>query len=197
MGMPRLEQLQRGWLRMPAIESAVAPIVRLLCGCRPSAIVGRVWPVVVASVDRMARRRTWPHIGEEVFEVVSPSVADHDSASTVLSIVRRARVQAAVLQPFPRVVLDRAALSVSAVRCARLLRVEAPARRRLLTEMVLANGCQSAAITSTCPRPVPGRCPRGLADHRQPSKPLPGHVFQRSHAEHFTAEYVINGECVA
>ena len=62
-----------------------APIVCLRDDGSPIAIIWRIRAVVIGAVNRMPRRWPSPHVGKEVFEAISPTVAHYNAASTVTS----------------------------------------------------------------------------------------------------------------
>jgi hypothetical protein len=66
-------------------EHHVAALVGpLLSHRRPSAILWRVWAVVVNSVDGVLGRRARPHVLKERLKAVSPAVADDNAAPAVV-----------------------------------------------------------------------------------------------------------------
>jgi hypothetical protein len=74
--------------------SVPLPPVFVLVGVSfPSAIIRRVWPVVVNAAERNVRRLL-SHVGEKVFETVKPSIANLDAASTVVFVALCVRVVA-------------------------------------------------------------------------------------------------------
>ena len=101
-------------MRLGHLLAARSPVVDLLCFGGPSAIAWLVRPVIVDSVDGMARGRSLAHIGEERLETVPPSVAYGDAASAVVLPANVPRIRAALHDSTPRVVLG-SSLSSSAV----------------------------------------------------------------------------------
>lgn len=70
------------------------------CG-RPSAVPRRVRTIVVDSVNRMLRRRFWPHVVEEGFKRVAPFIAHGNAASPIQTEVRAGLVKATALDGAP------------------------------------------------------------------------------------------------
>lgn len=161
------------WFRMPLVVAAVSTIIGLFRRRGPAAIVGRVWAVVVFTIDRMAGRRPQAHIRGEVLEALEPAGADADSATSILWIVLIAGVVASTLNSLPRIVLRRVAHAVRARRRDHAFYPEAAARQDFLSEMVLPNLRHSPAVTSADPHSMFRRWPRGLAYHHQPAESLP------------------------
>lgn len=81
-----------------------APIVGLL-NCRgPSAIPGRVWPVIVDTVDAVTRRWTRPHVGVEPLEGF-PLGTDGNPATAVVLITTVTWVSASRPHGHPDLIL--------------------------------------------------------------------------------------------
>lgn len=87
----------------PDLNQAIIPSVALLFtpGC-PAAIFRLVVAVVVNSVDRVLAGRPRPHVRVEALEGVQPSLANSDSAPSVLRESRPCRPQASGLHVDPR-----------------------------------------------------------------------------------------------
>lgn len=82
-------------------QSIVARVAPLNYRCRPSAIFGTVWAIVVDTIQRHTERaRT--HIGQEGREGIAPAVTDCDAACAVESEPLIPWVGAAMLHAFPR-----------------------------------------------------------------------------------------------
>lgn len=64
----------------------LALVVVLLGGCRPSAILDAVIPLVVDAVDAVVLRGSPAHVGQEVLEDVPP-LADRDTTRPVVGVV--------------------------------------------------------------------------------------------------------------
>jgi len=78
----------------------------LLTGC-PFTVIKFVVAVVVNSVDRCFRERLCPHVFQEVYERVSPPMADRNASSTVSVIVLDIRVVTTGFHRMPGHVLRR------------------------------------------------------------------------------------------
>src|SRR5579863_5990479 len=89
-------------------------ILGLLLRRGPSAVFGRVGPVIVDAIDRHRVRRTTPHVGEEVGVAVrpGPALADANSAPTVPRPLWVFRIAAALVDTAPCPMLDRRAVPV-------------------------------------------------------------------------------------
>jgi hypothetical protein len=66
----------------------VALIIALLARCSPAAVLWCVWPVDIDSIERVLRRRSAAHVGQKRSVVVAPSIANGDSSSTIVGVVR-------------------------------------------------------------------------------------------------------------
>lgn len=77
---------------LPLCGTAVACLRSTI---RPTAIVGAVWSVVVDPVDRICWGRFLTHVREEVFERLSPALADCDSTPAVVRPILSISVVAA------------------------------------------------------------------------------------------------------
>ncbi len=97
--------------------SAAAFIVRLLNGRGPSAVLGGVVPIVVASVNRHARRAR-AHVVGEGLKGVGPLRADRDAAPAIVLPARMLRVGTARLHVAPYHVVARPAGTVLQAACA-------------------------------------------------------------------------------
>lgn len=84
-----------------------AGIQTLLLTGRPFAVIKFVVAVVVNSVDRCFRERLCPHVFQEVYERVSPPLADRNASSTVSVVVLDIRVVTAGFHRMPGHVLRR------------------------------------------------------------------------------------------
>jgi hypothetical protein len=81
-------------------ESVRASVVALLSARGPLAIVRRVISVVINTV-KLASRRAFTHIREEVFKAVQPSVAHLDPATTVSVVMLVLLITASFLGSSP------------------------------------------------------------------------------------------------
>ncbi len=85
-----------------AQHNAVAPISHLFGARGPCAVLWRVAAVVVDALQHVSGRGFWSHVSTESLETTQPSVADSDSATTVVVERFRIRVQTAVFHLLPR-----------------------------------------------------------------------------------------------
>ena len=92
-----------------------ATIALLHSLCRPSAVINRVWSVVVDAVQRVTDRWPWSHIQQKSGEVITPLSAHVDATASVAWEVLASGVVAASLSARPCPVFDGAALAVRQV----------------------------------------------------------------------------------
>jgi len=86
------------------VIAPLATVVRLLPGCRPSAVLGRVPALVVDTVDTVARRRARSHVSIKGCEV-APLRAHRDPATAVIRVALVAGVAAPLPHRVPDVIL--------------------------------------------------------------------------------------------
>lgn len=117
----------------------------------PSAVLGRVRPVVVDSFEGKPWRAQ-PHIRQEGREVVYPTVAYSDTSAAVVVPSRVGRVSTASLHVHPAVEFARLGGSVREIHAAGVLGFGAPARDGLSgPEPHLAYGLDGAARATASP----------------------------------------------
>ena len=98
-----------GPARQPAI--GVWAAVPKLCGpTRPTAILGRVWPIILFTLQRQRGVGLGPHLRQEVIED-HPSFADGDAALAIMLVHWTAWVKATLLHGLPRMVFGRPRLA--------------------------------------------------------------------------------------
>ena len=85
-------------------EHGSSIVVRLFLSRDPSAVLRRVWAVVVDAVQGVIRRAC-AHVAQESDEVGAPPLAHANPAAPVVSVLRVSCVVTAVLRSLPRVVL--------------------------------------------------------------------------------------------
>ncbi len=93
--------------------SVLARVARLLAPCRPSAVCRFVIAVVVDAVNRMIRRRSMSHVGQECLERLAPSVAHANAASAVIAPFVGSGIHASFADTKPHVELGSAGVSVT------------------------------------------------------------------------------------
>lgn len=76
-------------------QSSSSRVAVLLDRRSPSAVVWRVRPTVVDALNGVRRAGFVAHVGNEVVERVTPTIADGDTARAVVSIIASTRVMAA------------------------------------------------------------------------------------------------------
>ena len=98
--------------RRRLLDVASSVVVLLFNGC-PTAILRRVVPVVVDSVEGVkgslpvTTGRAWTHVGKKVIERFQPAGTYGDPTTTVVVIILRQWVRAAVLHLRPRLIFGR------------------------------------------------------------------------------------------
>lgn len=168
-------------------DMAIPPaVVVLLRRCRPSAVVGRVGPIVVNAVET-ASFGTRAHVAEERFEAVAPRVDDCNPAGTIAWEFLTLPAEAPIAHALPSVVLG--GLS-RACRMA-MLRNTSDSRRALraserapVSQKATIVDAFSSTLTSTEPA-RPGRT-RGVGGAMKdgPSAPYgSSHIDRSSHRE--------------
>ncbi len=80
-------------------------VTGLFGSCCPTAILRRIGPIIVDSVNAMLRRRSRPHVFKECLEAIAPTVADGNSATAIIAIVGCFRIETAGMHGSPCAVL--------------------------------------------------------------------------------------------
>lgn len=81
---------------------ANAAVVRLLGGSGPPTVLGRVWAIVVDSIQAMLRTGAHPHVNQEVDERPKPTLAYGDPSSTIARVGGIPRIVTSGLHLRPR-----------------------------------------------------------------------------------------------
>lgn len=102
-----MEILLCGGVFRPPVPAAWSPVIGLFLPCRPAAVLGAIWAVVVASIKGVSLRGTGAHISEEPRKRVAPRLTDSDSASAIAFVRWCGCHVAAALQFYPDLVLGR------------------------------------------------------------------------------------------
>lgn len=144
--------VSRSWI--PAVESLVAAVVRLLLRGGPPAILRGISLGIVLSIDRMAGRRSRSHISIERFEAVPPSVAYGDSSSAIVRIIQAIRIVTARLNSRPCLIFTRMSHAVRCGSFGRSFSLETSARLDFLTKVVLTNLRDIFTLTAASPDPM-------------------------------------------
>lgn len=173
--------LLSAWFGIPTAVSTLPAVASLFTSSGPSTVLWRVRAIVVNPIDRMLGRRPRPHIGKERLEAVDPAITHRDAARAVLLEVRRRRIEAAIFQALPRVVLDRAAQPVRAVRLPDSFKPIAAAGLALFAKVILSNDRNRSAVASARPCPVAWRRTRGLMAHNKAAESLACKVWSLWH----------------
>lgn len=130
-------------------------IIALLTSCRPTAISRLVVAVVVDTI-KGGSLRPWSHISKEGRKVILPSLAHHNSSSTVVFVLFASWVKAAL---FHRVVGDVFRRQAAGGRVPMLdvssgqmfSHQTSATSHRASSQMVASNGTNSAAFASALP----------------------------------------------
>lgn len=158
-----------------------ASIERLLGGCRPTAVSGRIRTVIVVPFDRHKRRRL-AHVGEEIFKD-EPPVADRNAAATIVCEAPVSRIATPLQHRRPTGVGSRLCASrrvaVLGVSCDQFLAMSAPTTRRSATKIAGKRFNFVAAITATPPFSF-----TDISNSDKPPEALPRNVSKGWHV-HF------------
>lgn len=176
----------RGALRAVTARVFFLPpsIAVLLRARRPAAILGRVWAVVVDAVNGVPSARPWPHVGQEIREVL-PALANFNPSSSVVLIRGIVGIAAAFTHLLPRVELRMGVHAVLGQASRRLLDLEAFTASRFPVSKTLAgDGALCAAVAAAEPHRLSrasgdaARC-RCATKNGPAAEPAAGYVDQR------------------
>lgn len=137
--------------------SASATITCLLKRCRPSTVGRFVIAIVVDAINGMNFRWLWPHIGQKSTEVVLPSFANMNAASTIVLKLRMASIETSRFDVSPRAVSCRVATSMTMLESSRrrgFTRETAATSGVPFQEVHADHNGHVAAIAATSPCPV-------------------------------------------
>lgn len=90
-------------------------VLHLFMRRRPSAILGRIWSVVVDALDLRAFG-TWTHVPQELFEAVNPRLAHTNATSTIAFVALTVRVLTALFHGLPQCVVGMVRQAVRRLR---------------------------------------------------------------------------------
>ena len=97
------------------------PIVALFTSCRPSHVAGFVVPRVIGkTVETVVCGWPWAYVSQECGKVIDPRLMNSNATTSVVGVVSRPRIAAALFNAAPRTIFrSRAAMtaSVSGVAC--------------------------------------------------------------------------------
>jgi len=158
-------------------ERVRSRISSLLRGCRPAAVAGRVWPIIVNAVDRMLS--AWPraHVGVEALERV-PLRSHENAPGSVIGEIAVSGIRATGAQLPPRFMFHGLRQTVCRVHLRHPSRPVAPARGdATASEIARIDRCHGAAVATAFPaRLAVVRTDRGQAQHRQLPVAVAGEV---------------------
>lgn len=166
-----------------------AAILRLLAFGRPAAISRFVRTVIIDSVDRMLRRRSLAHVGEECREVGTPRCTYPNTTRAVIAKACVLRVFTAIDHVCPREIFGRAIHAVFSFVCAIPFRAKATTGQRIShLQIVGGDRFLCAAFASAQPLVAfSGKSLRGWFNNEQASEALTLQVGRLlSHAEYST-----------
>lgn len=159
---------------------AFAAVAYLLALCSPAAIFWLVVAVGVNAVDAQSQR-TLTHVGQEVRERMSPAVANGDAATTVMVVIVRIWVNAALDHGNPRI----ECFGLMTAPCMPVYRAAFP--HDLTASTATGCGCTRAEIARTNPLAGPAIAPAvplNMAaatakerEYDQASEAIPGQVL--------------------
>lgn len=161
-------------------EHVLTRVAVLFSRRRPSNVPRLVAAFVLDAVDRMVQARPWTDMTPKRGEGFRPLFADRDTAAAVSRIGRIVRVEAALLDSAPRLVLWRVLSAVRAVRVtmrAKLAHEAAATLGEATTQARPGDRRLCPAFAGASPRPADA-----FFDNRQPSELLSSHVDQLAHA---------------
>lgn len=124
-----------------------ASVICLFFRSRPSAITRRISVVIVLAIQGVLVTWTTPHVFQKENEIVFPSIANGYTAGAIIFKIGRFFVVASIFHSFPRMVFNRVAFVMRAVRLAHSLQTETPARDYLFPKVVNANPLLVSALT--------------------------------------------------
>jgi hypothetical protein len=110
--------------------STGAPILYLLLVCRPAAVLRGVMAVVVAAINGVSARWTWPDVGEEGFKGVTPTAAYRNAPTAIQRITNRLWVFAALDHAAPDFVFGGFGSAVRSIHLAGEFTSQAATRTR-------------------------------------------------------------------
>lgn len=156
-------------------------VSRLLSKCGPTAIVRRVWAIVVDAVNGVLRRRLRSHVGQESLEGVAPTVTDSDATPAIVLKSRRVRIQATSFHGFPCSMFWSACQAVNLVGfgCTLLL-VAAAACVFTNAQVVTLSDRRIAAVAGTQPPQLVSASTKAFNDNES-SEPFSGEINKSWH----------------
>jgi hypothetical protein len=143
--------------------SRARSIVGLLFLRRPAAIFWAVVPIVIDAINRMFKRWARTHVAIEVFERISPTIANGYSTTPVSRKLAALRVVASLLHCSPNVVFSRFKHSVDFVFWTASATFLATSKQHILASLK-----NFSAVALTNPFNAPAR--RGQADNYKPAE---------------------------
>ena len=128
------------------------PVALLLASGCPTAVLRRVWSVIVDSVNAQIGRWAWPHVAVERLKRLYPLGANCNAAPAVRGILAISWIKATLLHACPDVVFGRAKHPVlSGSRPGDFLGATPATGRVAIQKLVAANVLDVSAIATATP----------------------------------------------
>ena len=136
-----------GGLRIQLLVVDMTPVPCLLGASRPSAVLWRIWAVVVNAINGMVGRRARSHIGKEGREATAPTVADRNPTTSPASILPVSGVITTMTHAAPRSIfggdsrfaiaaVGPTAMAVRSIQASRVLSMETSTTLRVAAPQV-------------------------------------------------------------
>jgi hypothetical protein len=172
-------------------QSVTCAVVELCLAGGPPTVSGLVVSVIVDAVDAVLRGGTRPHVGQEVLEVVTPALADTNTAPAVLRVSRVTRIQASASHIPPRRDLRRLRAPVCSSLPTDAFAVVATARGgEAAAQRPRHDQLDGAAVAAAHPDGLTGpRAMRGHLDSDQPTVAMACQVTSSRHCGDYIAPH--------
>ena len=145
------------------------PVIGLLFRRGPSAIVGRIWTIIVReTVQRMSWARSLAHIFEKSLETVLPTRANGYASVCIIFSIWGLWVKTSVFHTLPCMIFSGLAHPMSAVRNRCALTLKAATGKYFNAKMVLPNHSNIATIASAFPKSMPQISRRFITHNESP-----------------------------
>lgn len=88
-------------------------IVHLFLYCSPTAIIRRIWTIVIDPIQRVHRflsaHTLWPsaHVRQEIGETITPAFTNGNTPASIMAVLHRCRIQATDSYVVPRAIFRR------------------------------------------------------------------------------------------
>lgn len=178
-------------LSWPLIETLLSP-------SSPSDIAGFVVPVVVGAINGELGMRTVAYISQEILKP-KPSLANFDTATTVIFICLIAWIVAALKHVLPNVVFRASIGPFSSIPMANVALVfEAPAGMIAIADQWRCGyDAGATAVTTTKPEYISMNVLTNWSDRDQSTKASPGDISWKAHRTAPSVRREVAGRCWA